>query len=68
MQDVGDMAAELANQRSCGSARLAFGKHQRIVLIDGEQAFAAAGRAEHRNRIRAGRRAVAGLLHARARR
>ena len=55
VQDVGDMAAELLEPAVLRAARLALGEDQRVVLIHGEQAFAAAGRAEHRDRIGAGR-------------
>ena len=56
--------AERREPAILGAVRFALGEHDGVVLVHREQAFAAPGRAEHRERVRAGRGALAGLGHA----
>ena len=64
MQDVGDDAAELFEPAVGGFPRRALGEHDGIVLIHGEQALATTGRAEHAQRVRRRRLAMALRQHA----
>ena len=64
VQDVGDLRAERREPTILGAVRFTFGEHDGVVLVHREQALAAPGRAEHRERVRARRRAPAGLGHA----
>ena len=51
VQDVGDTRRQSLEPAVGIAARLAFGKDDRIVLVHRQQAFAAAGGAEHRKRV-----------------
>src|SRR5215211_124746 len=54
MQDVGDMDRESREPAVRVAVRFALGENQRVVLIEGKQAFAAPGRAENREGIGTG--------------
>ena len=46
------------------AARFALGEYQRVILVQGKQAFSATRGSQHRHRIPARGRAVAGVVHA----
>ena len=51
VQDICDMDAELLEPSIGRAAGLAGGEDQGIILVHGEQALTAAGRAEHGQRV-----------------
>ena len=59
VEDVGDVRAERREPAVLRAVRLAVGEDDRVVLVHRQQALAAAGRTEHRERIGAGRSAAA---------